>query len=201
METVEEEFEETNLQGKGVESGATYIRWGSTSCPEGTLLLYEGRAGTTYFSDVGGAVDYLCMPDEPEYDLSLVRPLVQGFNFIYGVEYKFPAPDSVQHNQNVPCAACFAQGRVSHIMIPGRLSCPKNWNSEYTGFIMSSAWYKPHVRTSFVCVDRSLESVRGEGANQGGGYLYNVEVKCDYGIDCPPYSRNRELMCVVCTHY
>ena len=47
--------------------GATYIRWGQTTCPdtEGTELVYAGRAAGTSHSHEGGTSDYLCLPDEP----------------------------------------------------------------------------------------------------------------------------------------
>ena len=34
----------------------------------------------------GGAANYLCMPDDPDY-LSY-QPGVQGYNYVYGAEYQ-----------------------------------------------------------------------------------------------------------------
>ena len=49
--------------------GVVYTRWGKTTCPSvsGTTLVYAGRAGGTYYSHKGGAANYLCMPDDPDY--------------------------------------------------------------------------------------------------------------------------------------
>ena len=42
--------------------GATYIRWGRTTCPdtEGTELVYKGRAAGSYWDHSGGGANYLC---------------------------------------------------------------------------------------------------------------------------------------------
>ena len=67
--------------------GAVYTRWGKTSCPNvsGTEPVYAGRAGGTYYSHRGGAANYLCMPDDPDY--LHYQPGVQGHNYVYGAEY------------------------------------------------------------------------------------------------------------------
>ena len=69
---------------------------------------YVGRAGGTYFAHRGGAANYLCMPDDPDY-LSYT-PGVQGNNYVYGAEYEpGGGPLRAVHNYNVPCAVCYAQ--------------------------------------------------------------------------------------------
>ena len=68
--------------------GVVYTRWGKSSCPSvsGTTLVYAGRAGGTHYTHKGGAANYLCMPDDPDY-LSYT-PGVQGWNYVYGAEYE-----------------------------------------------------------------------------------------------------------------
>ena len=68
--------------------GVVYTRWGKSSCPNvsGTTLLYAGRAGGSWWQQKGGAANYLCMPDNPDY-LSY-QPGVQGYNYVYGAEYE-----------------------------------------------------------------------------------------------------------------
>ena len=45
------------------------MRWGRTTCPStcDTTLVYSGRVGGTFFNLQGGAADYLCLPNDPEY--------------------------------------------------------------------------------------------------------------------------------------
>ena len=54
-----------DYQGGG---GATYVRWGNTTCPPtaGTELVYAGRAVSSHWSSSGGTSDILCLPEEPE---------------------------------------------------------------------------------------------------------------------------------------
>ena len=49
--------------------GVVYTRWGKSTCPNvsGTTLVYTGRAGGTWYQKKGGAANYLCMPDDPDY--------------------------------------------------------------------------------------------------------------------------------------
>ena len=44
-------------------------REGRTTCPrnQSKELVYSGRAGGSWYSKTGGATNYLCMPDNPDY--------------------------------------------------------------------------------------------------------------------------------------
>ena len=46
------------------------MRWGKTACPSScsTSLVYSGRVAGTFFRHQGGAADFLCLPDDPEFD-------------------------------------------------------------------------------------------------------------------------------------
>ena len=52
-----------------VSGGATYTRWGRTSCPNitGTSLVYSGRAGKSWHTHSGGGGNYQCLPNNPQY--------------------------------------------------------------------------------------------------------------------------------------
>ena len=43
--------------------GVTYVRWGKSSCPNvtGTELIYAGRAGGTFWSNIGGGSSTTCV--------------------------------------------------------------------------------------------------------------------------------------------
>ena len=160
------------IPGRPGKSGVVYTRWGRTSCPNvsGTELVYRGRAGGSWFSDLGGGANYLCMPTDPQYDSYV--PGVQGYSHIYGVEYEIlqsgaPIPNRL-YNLNVPCAVCYVQERGSLLMIPARKDCPTSWTKEYEGALMTTASTKvrgTHYRTMFECVDEDAESVHGSAAD------------------------------------
>ena len=192
---------------KGLSNCAqTYVRWGRTTCPvnQSTELVYSGRAGGSWYSRGGGATNYLCMPDDPDY-LQYAAG-VQGYNYVYGMEY-LPLsgqPFYVQPNvyaHNVPCAVCMAVSRCSLLMIPAKTQCPTSWTREYVGYLMSG--HRNHdLPTTYECVDMDPESVPGldgVGWGSGSGLFTHVEASCN-GMACPPYEAEKELTCVVCTH-
>ncbi|CAC5416592.1 unnamed protein product [Mytilus coruscus] len=52
--------------GKPVASGVTYVRWGKKGCPKGVEIVYTGQAGGNQYTNKGGDVNYLCLPNDPE---------------------------------------------------------------------------------------------------------------------------------------
>ena len=191
--------------GPRVECGQMYVRWGRTTCPgnQSTELVYSGRAGGRWYNRDGGATNYLCMPDNPDYlqyDSS-----VEGKNYVYGVEYNIangqPLSVNRKNGHNAPCAVCMAVSRCSLLMIPGKTSCPVSWTTEYVGYLMSGGQHHA-LPTTYECVDKDPESVPGLNAvgcnSTRSGLLTHVEISCD-GMACPPYVAGRELTCVVCT--
>ena len=56
-----------------------------------------------------------------------------------------------------------------------------------------------YQRTMFECVDISPESVPDSTANTDGALFYHTEVRCGYGIPCPPYDAEKEVVCAVWT--
>ena len=177
-------------------AGATYVRWGRTTCPtgNGTELFYSGRAAGPPYHQQGGGANLLCLPDNPEY-LHTTDTAEHGV--IYGAEYHLGniKPQAVNHNS--PCAVCYTPTRSTMMMIPAWTHCPASWTKEYVGYIMTS-WYTNH-RLQFECIDKDLEYVPGEARDTNGVLLHTVEVVCNTGINCPPYHTGKELSCVVCT--
>ena len=177
-----------------------YIRWGRTTCPstQDTQLVYSGRAGGTYFRTKGGASNYLCLPDDPNY--LQYEAGTQGINQIAGVQYYFGSHPSLSavNRHNVPCAVCYAATRCVALMVPAKTQCPTNWTLEYDGYL-ASEYYSHDSRTMYECVDKSPESVPGLNANSNPtACLIPVEPYCN-GLSCPPYDAGKELTCAVCT--
>ena len=184
------------------ECGQTYVRWGRTTCPgnQSTELVYSGRAGGSWYNSEGGATNYLCMPDNPDY--LQYDSGDQGYSCVYGVEYRSGYGQPLRYNSNVqyhnvPCAVCMAVSHCSLLMIPGKTSCPVSWTTEYVGYLMSGYKYND-LPTTYECIDKDPESVPGLDSSSGGGLFYHVEASCN-GMACPPYVAGRELTCVVCT--
>ena len=185
-------------------NGVIYTRWGNSTCPStpGTQLLYAGRAAGSWFNHQGGGggANYLCLPEQPQY--SNYTPRTQdGRAHLYGAEYQTTVAsngplDSVT-NHNVPCAVCYTLTRGIVVMIPAQYTCPQSWTREYYGYLMANR--NNYHRTMFECIDHSPQTVPGSAADTNGALFYHTEVKCNYGIPCPPYDTQKEVMCVVCT--
>ena len=180
--------------------GAVYTRWGRTSCPsgQGTELLYSGRAGGTNYQHKGGAANILCLPNDPQY--SRYGSGVTGYSPLTGVQYNVAVgqPLRTVHSHNMPCAACYTSSRVTVLMIPAKLTCPTNWTTEYTGYIMAD-YHSHNGRYLYECIDQAPESVPGLNAWDSNNALYqHVEATCN-SLSCPPYDAEKEVTCVVCT--
>ena len=178
--------------------GATYIRWGKSSCPgvTGTELVYSGIAGGSWVIQDGGGSNYLCLPKDPEYSSSLnYRAGIQNYSPIHGAEYQYPLQGTNDHN--VPCAVCRVSTRPTVVMIPAKASCPPTWTREYYGYLMTA--HKNERRTTFECMDKAMDSLTGGHANTNGAVFYHTEATCSTGLPCPPYNNHQELNCVVCT--
>ena len=183
--------------------GATYIRWGKSSCPgnvTGTEMVYSGIAAGSHQSVTGGGANYLCMPKVPQYksDLKYRTTLtLDGHCRLFGVEYQAPLQGS--HDHNAPCAVCHVSTRSAVLIIPARYSCPTTWTMEYYGYLMAE--YKTHSRTRYECVDKDMESFIGSNPHTpSAARFYHIEASCG-GLPCGPYMYDnlQELNCVVCT--
>ena len=174
--------------------GVTYNRWGNSNCRSGVERVYPGRTGVTLHDDRGGAANYLCMPNDPQYTLPF-EPGVRGQSYVFGTEYEEPLV-SGHDEHNAPCAVCYIPTKHAVIMIPAKTSCPSGWTREYYGYLMSER--RSSGRTMYVCVDIAREYIPGSQNHIGGGHFYHVEAHCN-GFACPPYSAERELGCVVCS--
>ena len=187
-----------------VSGGVVYTRWGKQTYPdtEGTQLLYAGRAGGSHYPTAGGASNYLCMPDDPEY--AEYTAGVQGWSQVYGVEMEpRNGPLRAVHNENAPCAVCYTPHRTTVLMIPAKRSCPSNWIREYQGYLMCATSKSGYAdkRTMFECVDINPDTVPGNSRDNGPSgtaVFYHNEAACS-GLSCPPYDPEKELTCVVCT--
>ena len=181
-----------------VSGGATYTRWGRTSCPNitGTSLVYSGRAGKSWHNQRGGGGNYQCLPDNPEYGQYILG--VQTRSPIFGVEYQldYGGPLVALHNHNVPCAVCHVSTRAAVLMIPAWRHCPSQWTLEYTGYLMTE--HLSHNTATYECVDKGAEAVPCSGTDTNGGIFLHVEASCN-GLPCPSYDPQKELTCAVCT--
>ena len=182
-----------------------YTRWGKTTCSNtsGAELLYAGRAAGSWYSQSGGGANYLCLPEQPE-NSTYTAGSQGGRALLYGAEYETGltqadenGPLNAVNDHNVPCAVCYTSTQETVVMIPAKTTCPSSWTREYYGYLMAN--HNNAQRTMFECVDISPESVPDSIPNTDGALFFHTEVRCGYGIPCPPYDAEKEVVCAVCT--
>ncbi|XP_052066716.1 short-chain collagen C4-like [Mytilus californianus] len=190
--------DECPQQRETTHTGVSYVRWGKKACPEGVALVYTGQVGGNKYTHSGGGVNYLCLPNDPENG----EHQPYGNPQVYGGEYevrsgKKPAGWSASmYNKEIPCAVCYQKRRSTVLMIPGRKSCYKGWDSEYNGYLMSDHY--THYKKDFVCVDRKAETLDNSNASENGALFFPLRTSCG-SLRCPPYTNSADVFCVVCT--
>lgn len=190
-----------------LEGGAIFVRWGRTDCPDSSELIYSGIAGGSRHRDLPGAgANILCLPEDPAY-VNAVEGEGSNRAFLYSVEYQvseFSAMGSINVH-DVSCAVCQATGRVSHLMIPGKPTCPSaKWTLEYSGYLMAERSHPVHHKSMFICNDQNPQPVHDSSGNAhaSSGRLTLVEARCSEtggGLPCDAYGGYREITCAVCT--
>ncbi|XP_019632210.1 PREDICTED: short-chain collagen C4-like [Branchiostoma belcheri] len=186
--------------------GDVYVRWGRDDCGENAKTIYSGVVASGFWEYQGGGNDYQCLPLE---GVEWNNPVAgnQHQSYIYGTEYSVGAglfsTDNMGYITNpfdydVPCSVCLVSGRSTHVMIPARLSCPRGWSMEYSGYLMTAPTYH-HNSKNFICMDGAPQLRPGSSANlEGASNLHLVEAQCG-SLPCGPYINGYELTCVVCT--
>jgi hypothetical protein len=176
------------------DSGDTFTRWGRSSCPNGTTLIYDGFAGGSDYLSEGGAANYVCLHKQPTWNDQTVIKSTK--NNIYGAEYQVGSPWPNIYQHDVPCAVCHVSSS-SIYMIPGRNICNEKHILQYSGYLMSS--YDSHKSaTEFVCVDDQPQAFPGTEADHNGKLFYFVFAKCG-SLKCPPYEEGKKVTCAVCS--
>ncbi|CAG2245119.1 CES2 [Mytilus edulis] len=173
--------------------GVTYVRWGKKACPKNSDTVYTGQAGGNYYGNKGGGSNYLCLPSDPENG----NAYSYGNDGLYGAEYYINSgtkPSGLAGSlfqKEVPCAVCRRKEKVSVLMIAGRKSCYKGWQSEYSGFLMSE--YKTHHNKDFICIDEDAVPFDDRKSSENSASFYPVRAKCG-----PPTMPN--IMSVLIIH-
>ncbi|KAK3100042.1 hypothetical protein FSP39_013797 [Pinctada imbricata] len=157
--------------------------------------------GGSYFQHEGAAVDYLCMPENPDFNYKYKDGVSTYRGYVFGAEYESQDNDvdidQTYLDKDVPCAVCRIIGSTSILMIPGKTKCENSWSEQYSGYLMSGR-YLHKAASQYICVDKDAEVIPGSSTPTDGVLVYPVEVRCG-SLKCPPYSEGRELACVVCS--
>ncbi|XP_070183611.1 uncharacterized protein, partial [Littorina saxatilis] len=152
-------------------------------------FVNSGVAGGKLHSHKGSGTNPLCLTLTPQFDDAKVP---SHYGYLYGAEYEtIPG----HHDHDVPCSVYLASQSTT-IMVPGTLSCPSGWTSQYTGHLVSQL--ADHFATEYVCLDGSPEHSLNDESNENGLLFYYVITVCG-SLPCAPYINNRVVTCVVCS--
>ncbi|KAK7105049.1 hypothetical protein V1264_019670 [Littorina saxatilis] len=172
-------------------ASTTFVRWGRSTCPNSTQLVYTGGVGGAYWDQTGSSNSVLCLPNNPVHGHSFARPS-EYVSELYGAEWNTHA-----YNQDPVCSVCLTQGRSASVMIPATTVCPGGWALDYNGYLMGSYPIDP-VGHDFVCMDTAMEHRPGSEGSDHGLRLFYTYTHCGR-LPCPPYTDNTLVACVVCS--
>ncbi|XP_022110552.1 uncharacterized protein LOC110990064 [Acanthaster planci] len=151
--------------------------------------LIAGFAATAHDQHPDGAVDFFCLPTDPEWS-AFFNDGLNSQSYLFGVEFKVETFDPFSHEnaefldqRSVPCAVCRVLDRGTQLLFPAKLGCPANWTEEYRGSLMSGN-HDHAQRSQAVCVDEVPEVVSGGRKDGNGALFYIIEGRCTSGL-CP----------------
>ena len=186
--------------GMGPSSGVAYVRWGLSSCPSGSTIVYSGRAAGKKYNQKGGTTDFLCLPDDPLYRSSDTSH--SHYTGLYSVEYEiFGSSEAALRNlvqSDVSCALCYSNSKSVQFMLPARHTCQPGWNTEYSGYMMSEWIRSDRQPRTTICIDEMAQPLPGSAISIDPVGVYVMKATCN-GLLCPPYDAGRPLTCAVCT--
>ena len=148
-------------------------------------VYFTGHAAGGLYYEGGGGANYLCLPEDPQWD-NFRNGVLDGH--IGGIEYEFFDTDNnIFDDSNAggvplldspaPCAVCYVD-RHSVLMVPARMDCPTGWSKEYGGYLVSQL--SPDAdrkRMEYGCWDRAPEIAAGARA-QNHAVIYPVSAIC-----------------------
>ena len=196
-----------------VSADLVYTAWGRSDCPGGDMLLHPGKAASPIHHNSGGAANFMCLPDTPQFSID-VDPMVIIEARTNGVKYNtVGGPLAGLSGMGVPCAVC-TRPHATQIMIPGSAVCPNSdWSPIYNGYLMSARDSpsvalqdntNAHYRTEYICVDDEAIGVSAGTATEAE--IFHVHIDCTNGASLPcgeslnyPVTEP-QLTCAVCSY-
>jgi len=185
------EAQTQSLQSLQNGQGSTFIRWGKSSCPSSSQIVYSGFVGGSFHSDAGGSAKHLCLSPNPV--MSDLWFSAVWHSTLYGAEYEAILN---LNDLDVVCAVCKVS-KASTFMLPGTNVCPSGWTTQYSGFLVGATYHHADA-SDYTCMDGQSEGRPGSEANQDGNVFYYTVAVCG-SLPCPPYVNNKVVTCAVCS--
>ena len=129
-----------------------------------TFCEIIGITGGKPHHNTEGGVNTLCLPHNPEVAPPHF-PRNPNSDYVaqpHGSEYEF-SYGNVFKNDDVSCAVCHVTVATSVVIIPAKSSCPRDWNMQYKGYLVTNADVSDWHAFDFVCLHHDAEYLT-EGA-------------------------------------
>ena len=129
----------------------SYVVWGKQYCPNGQTL-YSGVLGGNYVRHSAGGNGQVCLPDSPKYSTYASGAQQRGRMYPGRYDTKAYSHLTRYHGKLIRCAACYNSDSSALLMIPAAVSCPSEWNQEYTGYLMTQPDVAGYYRYEFIII-------------------------------------------------
>lgn len=181
----------------GINTGSVFVRWGGTTAPTGTSLLYSGLAfgGSGTFPGAGGP--FVMAGGDPGASIpggsnSSFQPIATGSNGP-------TMPAGITSNCILKGAVCHAPGPVTTIW--GTWAAPTGWTVLYKGYAMGGFYnqsaYSPAIVVDADSFDATM--TRASIGNPETGYVYPCHTYVSGGSLTTDYPSFRWVKAAVVT--
>ena len=161
-----------------------------------SFCLCSGIAGGGQYDENGDGANTLCLPHDPEHvPFSITVAVGDDYAHLYGSEYRLNI-GRVHSPEDVPCAVCHSHLASSTIMVPGKRTCPSQWQKQYSGLLTASRY--TYQKSEYLCLHEDPDFVEGSFHSDNGRLFYPVKSVCG-SLPCPPYGNGKLVSCVVCS--
>lgn len=164
------------------------------------LFFVIGTMAGAKHDGSGSGSNYQCLTSSPTYDANN-GAVNSDRGYIYGMELKLDTTDSTSvidlgnDESTIPCTVCQVISSKSVFMVPGLLTCPSGYATEYTGYLASDST-DGTTSKSYICLDKDASYAGATSNNQG--LLYLTEIRCG-SLSCSTFTDNAEIPCAVCS--
>jgi len=183
-----------------------YVRWGRKSCEGDASVVYNGYVASAHSVNAGNGKNYLCLHATPEWGNVKAGHQLWG-SPMYGAQYAIGGVEGYGNNQpfswanfngqdpdqfTASCVVCETPNQQV-LMIPARKSCPADWYSEYSGYLVALV----QMPSEWICLDGAPEP--SSGGRTAWQASFHVAEVFSGALPAGTYTDGNEVSCVICS--
>lgn len=167
-------FSAASLSGDGsqlsnINTGSVFTRWGNSTAPQGTTLLYSGVAFGAYYNHSGSGGPIVLAAGDPGPAFGGVGAI--AYPIVTAQVQAGGMPPGLAANKVLKAAVCYSPGPTT--VIWGTWDPPAGWSVVYKGYAMASH-YNHASASDMICVDADAfdDSQPSTDVGNSSGLLY-----------------------------